>query len=414
MKGITLFLILFILVIDLYSFKGLFRTFPGSFINQWIFIVFYFSVTAIFLLSVVFIARFNFQERKPEIFAGFYLFAGIFMLIYLPKLVFIVFHLAEDLYHMLAGAAVYIARLFGAEVQMHARNHFISFAGLAIAVIPLLAFLYGMTFGRFNYEIEKVRLVFPELPAAFEGLRIIHISDLHLGSIYNQKERLEKAIGLINDQKPDLILFTGDLVNNFSEEALGWEEILGQLKAKHGKYSILGNHDYGDYWEWAIAGEKKANLTLLYDIQKKMGFRLLLNESVHLSQGNDTIALVGVENWGRPPFKQYGDLNRALASVNGTPFKILLSHDPTHWDAEVVQRTAIPLTLSGHTHAMQIGIKINGFSWSPSKYIYEHWNGLYREGDQYLYVNRGLGFIGFPGRVGMRPEITLIELGCSR
>jgi hypothetical protein len=297
---------------------------------------------------------------------------------------------------------------------MHARNHFISFAGLAIAVIPLLAFLYGMTFGRFNYEIEKVRLVFPELPAAFEGLRIIHISDLHLGSIYNQKERLEKAIGLINDQKPDLILFTGDLVNNFSEEALGWEEILGQLKAKHGKYSILGNHDYGDYWEWASAGEKKANLTLLYDIQKKMGFRLLLNESVHLSQGNDTIALVGVENWGRPPFKQYGDLNRALASVNGTPFKILLSHDPTHWDAEVVQRTAIPLTLSGHTHAMQIGIKINGFSWSPSKYIYEHWNGLYREGDQYLYVNRGLGFIGFPGRVGMRPEITLIELGCSR
>jgi len=191
---------------------------------------------------------------------------------------------------------------------------------------------------------------------------------------------------------------------------VGWEELLASLSAKYGKYSILGNHDYGDYWQWANAEEKQANMDLLSDLYKRMGFRLLLNESAAITSKDDSIVIMGVENWGKPPFKQYGDLKRAMASANGAPFRILLSHDPSHWDAEVAGKTNIQLTLSGHTHAGQVGIRINGYSWSPSQFFYKKWNGLYRDKGQYLYINRGLGTIGFPGRIGMSPEITVIEL----
>jgi predicted MPP superfamily phosphohydrolase len=185
---------------------------------------------------------------------------------------------------------------------------------------------------------------------------------------------------------------------------------LAGLTAKYGKYSILGNHDYGDYWHWRTPEEKQANLDLLTNLEKQMGFRLLLNESAVITNQHDSIIIMGVENWGKPPFKQYGDLKKALTNVNGAPFKILLSHDPTHWDAEVAGKTSVQLTLSGHTHAAQFGIRVNNFRWSLSQYIYKKWNGLYRYKDQYLYVNRGLGYIGFPGRIGMPPEITVLEL----
>ena len=183
-----------------------------------------------------------------------------------------------------------------------------------------------------------------------------------------------------------------------------------QLNARYGKYSVLGNHDYGDYWHWANEEEQHANMDLLADLYKRMGFRLLLNEAVTITNKDDSIVILGVENWGKPPFRQSGDLKKALSSVNGTSFKILLSHDPSHWKAEVTDSTSIQLTLSGHTHAGQFGLRLNGYSWSPSKYLYKQWNGLYRDDQQYLYVNRGLGYIGFPGRVGMAPEISVLEL----
>ena len=245
---------------------------------------------------------------------------------------------------------------------------------------------------------------------AFDGFKVVQISDMHIGSFHGHENQVKKAIELVNEQKPDLILFTGDLVNNFTEELNGWIPILSNLKAKYGMYSILGNHDYGDYYEWENEAEKAKNLNDLKQAHKNIGFRLLLNENEKISINNSEIAIVGVENWGLPPFPQYGNLNAAMNGSAEMPFKILMSHDPSHWDAEVIEKTDIDLTLSGHTHGMQFGIEIGNIKWSPVKYKYPRWAGLYKDKDQYLYVNRGFGYIGFPGRVGMPPEITLIEL----
>jgi predicted MPP superfamily phosphohydrolase len=412
MKIFRILFIIIILLIDLYSYKGVIKTFPKLLVANvyLIFTIGYFIITLFFIVSVIVITNFNFYERRPEIFSGFYLFAGIFLMIYLPKLVFAAFHLTEDFIQILTKSVVFIINHTASTNIRINRVHFISKTGIILAIVPFLALGYGMTLGRFNYEISKIKLELDTLPKGFSGLKIIHISDLHLGSVYNKKEKIAKMVDKINDLQPDLILFTGDLVNNFSEEAVGWEDILGKLNARYGKYSVLGNHDYGDYWQWKNEKEKETNMDLLISIYKKMGFKLLMNEAAVITYKDDSIALLGVENWGHPPFKQYGNLRKAQSFVNGTEFKILLSHDPSHWKAEIAGKTDINLTLSGHTHAMQIGIKLNGFSWSPSKYFYKQWNGLYKHNDQYLYVNRGLGFIGFPGRVGMRPEITSIEI----
>ncbi len=410
MNKISLIITVIIVLIDLYAYKGMLKTLPRLAAGRWIVPVIYFSITAFFVASVWLITRYNFTERRPEIFAGFYTFAGFFLLIYVPKIIFAAFHFTEDLYHLAAKAVVAVLNATDAGQRSVTRFHFLSVTGLIVAGIPFLAMIYGMTFGRFNYTVEKTRLVLPELPESFNGLRIVQISDLHLGSLVNQRDKIVRAISLINSQHPDLIFFTGDMVNNFSEEALGWEDLFSGLTATYGKYSVLGNHDYGDYWQWANTEEKRANLDLLADLHQRMGFRLLMNESATIINQDDSIVVVGVENWGKPPFKQHGDLNKALTRVNGAPFKILLSHDPSHWDAEVAGKTSIQLTLSGHTHAAQFGIRIRNFRWSLSQYVYKKWNGLYRHEGQYLYVNRGLGYIGFPGRVGMPPEITLLEL----
>ena len=285
-----------------------------------------------------------------------------------------------------------------------------SWLGLTIAFILLLLLIYGILIGRFRYKTDQVELLFKNLPPNFNGLKIVQISDIHLGSFTRRnKRKLEKATWIINGLKPDLILFTGDLVNNFSEEALDWIETFAVLNARYGKFSILGNHDYGDYWDWKTEEEKEDNFDLLLRIHEKMGFRLLKNEEHKIYVGNQKIAIIGVENWGRPPFYHYGNLDEANKSDQGT-FKILLSHDPTHWEEEVQFKDDIPLTLSGHTHAMQMGFRIGSYKWSPVQYIYKKWAGLYNNNGRYLYVNRGLGFIGYMGRVGMPPEITLFTL----
>ncbi|WP_026451591.1 metallophosphoesterase [Aequorivita capsosiphonis] len=282
--------------------------------------------------------------------------------------------------------------------------------GLIAGFLPFFVIVYAVSKAVYKFKVYRVTVPHKELPKAFDNLKIVHISDLHLGSFGYRYKVLERAVKIINELDADLILFTGDIVNNFSWELNGWDEVLGKLSAKKGKYAILGNHDYGDYSIWDSPEAKSENFNSIKDFFGKIDFQLLLNEGIALSKNDQSIAIIGIENWGLPPFRQDGDLIKALNEVEAIPFKILLSHDPSHWDEEVLKYTDIALTLSGHTHGMQAGIKIMGKQWSPIKYKYKRWAGLYHLKNQYLYVTRGLGWLGFPGRLGMRPEITLITL----
>jgi hypothetical protein len=410
------FVFSFIILVDLYSFKGirLLLTSVNSSLVKYILYTLYWLIPIIVISSLLHFRSIQPFDREPLIFRNFFLLAGFFILFYIPKLVFIAFHLTEDIIQLikwisgkLSSAPDIITIDSGYGIS---RSRFITQIGLLIAAIPFSAILYGMVKGRFNFRIEHQNLKFSNLPKSFNDLKIIHISDIHIGSFLGYEEQVTKAIELVNDQNPDLILFTGDLVNNFYEELNGWILIFAKLKAKYGKFSILGNHDYGDYFVWANNKEKEENLYNLKRAHEEMGFQLLLNETEEIVINNEKISLIGVENWGLPPFPQYGNLDFAMKTNNNSQFKILLSHDPSHWDAEVIDKTNIDLTLSGHTHGMQFGIELGNIKWSPVKYKYPRWAGLYQEKNQYLYVNRGFGYIGFPGRVGMPPEITVIQL----
>lgn len=302
---------------------------------------------------------------------------------------------------------------------LHAANYVLSDKGslLMIAVVGLLSgFLpfFVIAFGIFKtvyrFKIHHIKIKSKNPSESFGGLKIVQISDLHLGSFNYRYSILDRAVKLINELEPDIIVFTGDLVNNFAWELRGWENVLSRLSAKTGKFAILGNHDYGDYSDWQSEVAKKENFQAIKDFFPKIGFKLLLNASEVILHNNQQIAIIGVENWGKPPFKQYGDLQKALHKVADIPLQILLSHDPTHWTQEVVNHTNITLTLAGHTHGMQAGIDLGNLKWSPIQYKLKHWAGLYQVKNQYLYVNRGLGWLGFPGRIGMPPEITFIEL----
>lgn len=412
-----IFITAFIILVDVYSFKGikLLTENIDSKTLKTIIYTFYWLIPLLIITTLLFFRSLQPFDRDPKIFRNFFLLAGIFILFYLPKLIFIVFHLTEDVIHI---AKVLISKITsptdvtnpGNIEEGVSRAKFISQLGLLLAAIPFTSILYGMAKGRFNFRISHETISFTNLPDTFNKLKIVQISDIHIGSFLGHEPQVKKAVELINEQEPDLILFTGDLVNNFAEEMNGWIPILSKLKAKYGKISILGNHDYGDYFEWKSKAEKDQNLINLKEVHKKIGFNLLLNQSTILEKDNSKIAIIGVENWGLPPFPQYGNLQTASIDIADIPFKILLSHDPSHWDAEVLQKTDIDLTLSGHTHGMQFGIEIGNIKWSPVKYKYPRWAGLYNENNQYLYVNRGFGYIGFPGRVGMPPEITVIEL----
>ena len=282
--------------------------------------------------------------------------------------------------------------------------------GLIAGFLPFFVIVYAIFKAVYKFKVERVTVSHKDLPKSFDGLKVVQISDLHLGSFNYRYKILDRAVGIINELDADLIVFTGDLVNNFAWELHGWELVLDKLSAKQGKYAILGNHDYGDYSDWDSLEAKKENFGTIKDFFHAIDFTLLLNDAEILSKGEQNIAILGVENWGLPPFRQDGDLKKALEKAGDTSFKILLSHDPSHWSEEVIGKTNIALTLSGHTHGMQAGIKIMGKQWSPIKYKYKHWAGLYKEQNQFLYVNKGLGWLGFPGRLGMRPEITLIKL----
>lgn len=290
------------------------------------------------------------------------------------------------------------------------RSEFLSKLALVAAAVPAGTLIYGVVANAYNYQYRKVTIKFPNLPDAFNGFKFVQLSDIHSGS-FTRTEPLIEAVQKINDINADVIFFTGDLVNNTSDEMEPYMHIFDKLKAKHGVISSTGNHDYGDYVEWDSPEAKKANFEKFKNIHKQLGWKLLMNQHHIIERDGQQIAILGIENWGKGRFAKYGKLDEAYAGSQHIPFKILLSHDPSHWDAQTRPNYPdIDLTLAGHTHGAQFGIENKWLKWSPSKYIYKEWAGLYNEGKQYLYVNRGFGFLGYPGRVGILPEVTIITL----
>ena len=293
----------------------------------------------------------------------------------------------------------------------YSRSKFLKNAVLAVGAIPFTTLLYGVIRNAYRYTIERVTVKLDNLPTELEGLKIIQISDIHSGS-FTYKEPVKRAIELINKEEADLVFFTGDLVNDRASEMDNFMDVFDKIQSKMGVYSILGNHDYGDYARWRDDNEKVANFKRLKEIHKELGWNLLLNENRLLEVGNAILGIIGVENWSARGFRTSGKLDEAHAGTEKAQVKLLLSHDPSHWDAQVNKEYKdIDITFSGHTHGMQFGIRIPGLvNWSPAKFMYKQWGGLYQKGKQYIYVNRGLGFLGYPGRVGMLPEITVMEL----
>ncbi len=391
-------------VLTFYSTQALKTVSKGSWLN-YVFIFIAVVVLGNFIYQFTFGADEGRVLTRPKSYAF-----SFFLIMLVFNLVTVLFLFSEDIIRLFFG--IY-QKIFGTTkvFSFPERRRFLSMIGLGIAAIPFGALLYGMYKGKYNFKVLKYTLEFDDLPDAFNGYQITQISDVHSGSFDNRK-KIEYAIDLINQQKSDVLLFTGDMVNNKATEMEPWKDLFSKLKAKDGKFSVLGNHDYGDYVDWNSPEEKENNLSDLKRLQKDIGFDLLLNDSRYLFKDGAKIALVGVENWGRGGFKKAGDLTKAVSNIKSDDFKILMSHDPSHWEDKVIHDDYhYHLTLSGHTHGMQFGIEIPGWvKWSPIKWRYKYWAGIYEVLGQYINVNRGFGFLGYPGRVGIWPEITVIKL----
>jgi predicted MPP superfamily phosphohydrolase len=408
-RNFVIFLV-FLVLIDLYAYKGLNTALGNHSLTVRRLVRFLYWIVSIGILALIvysFLAMQHTETRRDHSWA--FSLVALFLLFFLPKLVMVVFHGLDDLLHL--GRWLWAKLLPGtmdAPGEQIDRVRFLSQLGLIVAAIPFTGVLYGVTKGRSTFNVARVPVRSSRLPKAFNGLRVVHISDTHLGSYGSDRSLVENGIDLINAEKPDLIVFTGDMVNDYADEAEAFIGAFARLEARLGKFSVLGNHDYSDYPRWSSQTVKAANLARLKAIHQEMGFRLLLDEHETIEVDGQRLGVLGVQNWGHR-FQQYGDLAKTIRGTEQLPFRILLSHDPTHWEHQV-WGTGIDLTLSGHTHGAQLGVKIGGTQYSPAQWVYKHWAGLYAEGDQQLYVNRGFGFIGFPGRVGMPPEITVLEL----
>ena len=366
------------------------------------------AATIITMLSFPYI-----QSLQASKFFRNYVFA-IMVGLFIAKIIGSTFFLIDDIRRVIMWFTSKVAPTVGAhfadEGGRIGRGIFLSWLGLGVGSTIFAALLYGFS-NKYNYQIKKVKLNFNNLPDAFKGYKIVHISDIHCGS-FQDKKAVQHGVDLILEQNPDVILFTGDLVNDRHDEMNDYMEIFNKLKAPHGVYSSLGNHDYGDYVQWSTKLAKEENLEKLKQVHAQLGWRLLMNEHVALEKNGQSIAVLGIENWGaKGRFPKYGKMEEAYKGTEKYPFKILLSHDPSHWDAQVrTDYKDVDLMLAGHTHGMQFGIENPYFKWSPVQWMYKQWAGLYEQGNQKLYINRGFGFIGYPGRVGILPEITVIEL----
>lgn len=390
-----------IVAVEIYMFQA-FKTISKSKLVRFLFLA---TSVAVYLYSFITIFSYDRSNgQTPE----FQMAMGLLLTVSIPKLVIILILFGEDIYRWILKLISAISS--GETKSLVGRRKFVSQIALGLAAIPFASFIYGIVQGKYNYKVLKYQLTFKDLPEAFDGFTITQISDIHSGSFTN-KEKIKYGVDLINQQKSDVMLFTGDIVNNKADEMDNWIDVFDKLEAKEGKYSILGNHDYGDYMDWKNPQDKIDNFQKVKDIHQKIGFDLLLDEHRYLEKDGQKIALIGVENWGKG-FNQAGDLQKASKNINKEDFKILMSHDPSHWEYKIKQDPLnYQLTLSGHTHGLQMGIEIPGWlKWSPSKYVYKQWAGLYEEAGRYINVNRGFGYHAFPGRVGIWPEITVIEL----
>jgi len=371
----------------------------------------YWTLSILAIIVILILPNIHFEKQakfvRTTIFA---MIVGLF----LAKLIGSLFFFIDDIRRFIQWIIAKISSSKTEAVDLKSsegitRSVFLSWVGMIAGGGLFGTLIYGFS-NKYKYQVKKQKLSYANLPASFKGLKVVHISDIHSGSFTNKKA-VAKGIKMIMDQKPDLILFTGDLVNNASDEMDDYMDVFDKLQAPMGVYSTLGNHDYGDYSHWENDAAKKANLDRMKAIHAELGWRLLMNEHVVFERGGDQIALLGIENWSaKARFPKYGDLRKAYAGAEKYPFKILMSHDPSHWRAEVVDNYVdIDLMLAGHTHGMQFGVELPGFRWSPVQYVYKEWDGLYENAAQKLYVNPGFGFIGYPGRVGFLPEITVLE-----
>jgi len=403
MRRFLFILPLIALVAEIYTFQAV----KAATKTKWVHWV-YLALSILVIVYIIY-AFTQFDRRQGQNRQS--LFAiGLMLITVIPKLIIAFVMLGEDVIRVLGG----LMRLFLGDSKqsfLPDRRRFVSITALGLAAIPFLSLLYGMTKGKYNFKVRKSTITFPDLPDNFDGMTITQISDVHSGS-FDDKEKIEYAIDLINAQKSDIVLFTGDIVNTHATEMYPWIDTFKRIEnPPMGKYSVLGNHDYGEYIEWPSVKAKDDNFAAIKDLHRQIDFKLMLNENIKLERNGQEIALVGVENWGHN-FKKAGDLAKASKGLKPEDFKILMSHDPSHWEYEIKNHpNNYHLTLSGHTHGMQFGIEIPGFfKWSPVQYVYKQWAGLYDNLGRYIYVNRGFGFHAYPGRVGIWPEITVITL----
>lgn len=399
-----IFFVLFVCFIEIYAFQA-FRTVTKL---RWVLL----SYQILSFLAMAFIIYgFTQFDRSVGQNKQSLLTLGLVLLVYVPKILLTLIMFGEDLFRLTMGAVRYFINNDVETSFIPSRRKFVSQIALGLAAIPFASLIYGIFEGKYHYKVIKQQIFFPDLPDAFDGFTITQISDVHSGS-FDNKEKIEYAIDLVNQQNSDMILFTGDIVNTHATEMHPWIDTFNKINThKFGKYAVLGNHDYGEYVSWPSAKAKNDNFEGIKKLYGDIGFDLLLNEHKFITKGGDRLALVGVENWGKS-FKQAGDLAKASHGLQPEDFKILMSHDPSHWEYEVKKHPQhYHLTLSGHTHGLQFGIEIPGvIKWSPVQYVYKQWAGLYENLGRYVYVNRGFGFHAYPGRVGIWPEITVIQL----
>lgn len=397
------------LVLDIYIWKAYKRTVKKKYFNyfKWL----------IPLSSVLFLSGFilNLYRGSNGIYNANVIINvvfGISLGFFIAKLFSAAFLFSEDIFRVLF---LLKNKLFSKKESKNfaSRRNFVRNISVGVAAVPILGTIYAVTKGKYNFHLKRLDLSMKRLPSSFDGLKVVQFSDFHAGS-FDDIEAVKEGLSLINEAKPDIIVFTGDLVNNRAAEMLPYIEDLKNLKATYGKFAILGNHDYGDYVKFDSNKDRQRNLDHLDEIFLEMGFKLLKNENVQIDNGTDVIDIIGVENWGQGPFPKYGDIDLATNNTSEERFNIILSHDPDHWENVLRQyKKPFDLTLSGHTHGSQVGVNIPGWKWSPVKYRYKRWLGLYEENEQYLFVSKGFGFLGFPGRIGMSPEIVSFTLFTS-
>jgi len=392
---------IFIFFIDFYSYKSIKNINKSKILKYSYFMI---SLIVVFYFFLEYKIQPNSYNKSLSL--------GLLIAFYSPKFILVLFNLIEDIFRFSISVYNRLSKR-SMVIKLPSRRKFISKLGIGLASIPFVSLNLGMVWGKNNIKVLNYTLFFDNLPSSFDGFKLTQISDLHAGNL-DDLDDLERTVQLINSQNSDVIFFTGDLVNNEADELIPWITTLSKLSAKDGVYSILGNHDYGDYRSWPTDLEKKKNFAKLKKYQKKIGFDLILNDSRFIYKGGQKLAIVGVENWSNA-FRKYADLSLATKKIKSTDFKILLSHDPTHWQKKILPgEDDYPLTLSGHTHGGQFGIEIPGYlKWSPVKWRYKYWAGIYKEKNKYLNVNRGLGTTAVPGRVGIWPEISVITLKSS-